>query len=75
MKTATKIWEEFSLGKLNTKQAFDEINKSLQGATESQTNILLKLSDKILDKEIPLTERDTEVEKAFWNATHGESED
>lgn len=75
MKSAVQIWKDFAAGEINTKQAFDEINESLKSATKQETNSLLKLSEKILDKEVPMEDRNFELEKAFWNSTHKESEE
>lgn len=75
MKIASTIWDEFIAGKLTTKEAFDEINKSLKSGDKKEYVKLLKLSDKILDTDMPLKERDLEVEKTFWSVTHRESEE
>lgn len=75
MKTANTIWLEFSAGKLTTEQAFDEIGKSLRSCGEKETPKLLKLSDKILDKEVPMEERNLSVEQDFWAMTHKEPEE
>lgn len=75
MKTAAIIWDEFIDGKLTTKEAFEEINKGLKSGDKKEYGRLLKLSDKILDTDMPLKERNTEAEQAFWSATHRETEE
>lgn len=73
MKTAIQIWTEFKDGTLTTKQAFDAINERLRGASVAEQVKLLKLSEKILDTDMPLQERNSDIEKAFWASTHKET--
>lgn len=75
MKTAAKIWEEFSAKKITSKEAFEAINERLKVAKADESMKLIKLSEKILDMEVPMEERDEESEKMFWDATHREPQE
>lgn len=60
---------EWEKQKLTSKEAFRAIGEMMTPQTQKH---LEELSEKILQKEVPLTETNTEAEEAFWNATHQE---
>lgn len=63
------ICAEWEKGKMTSKEAFRAIGETMSTSTQKH---LEELSEKILSKEVPLTETNAEAEEAFWNATHRE---
>lgn len=74
MNTAESIWDKYITGKLTTKEALDLIGERLRTCTPKDTPKLLKLSEKILDRDVPMQDRNSDIEKAFWDSTHKEDE-
>lgn len=60
---------EWEKGKMTSKEAFKAIGETMNPKTQKH---LEDLSEKILSKEVPLTETNADAEEAFWNATHQE---
>lgn len=60
---------EWEKQKLTSKEAFKAIGEMMTPQTQKH---LEELSEKILQKEVPLTETNADAEEAFWNATHQE---
>lgn len=75
MKTAVQIWDLFIAGKLNTQEVFEEINKSLKTCKNTEKPKLIRLSEKVLDRDIPMQERNTDLEQAFWDSTHKKADE
>lgn len=66
------IWEDFVAGKITTKEAFDRITVAMGTATGPETDQLVKLAEKILDKDMPMSEKNLAMDEAWWKATHKE---
>jgi hypothetical protein len=60
-----KIWTEYSTGKIDAIEALARIGESLEGASKAETKTLMKVSEMILDKEVPLEERNAEAEDEY----------
>jgi hypothetical protein len=60
---------EWKKQKLTSREAFKAISEMMNPQTQKH---LEELSEKILQKEVPEVETNTEVEEAFWNETHQE---
>lgn len=60
---------EWEKQKLTSKEAFRAIGEIMNSQNQKH---LEDLSEKILQKEVPLTETDEEAEKEFWTSTHGD---
>jgi hypothetical protein len=52
-----------------------EIGEKLQAKPSARAvDHLLKLSEKILDHDVPLTESDPEADQRWWDSTHPEKD-
>lgn len=64
------ICVEWNAGRLTNKDAFRNLGESLRAATDQdeydQVDHLLELSNKIMDKEVPFEETDSEVD-SLWD--------
>jgi len=68
------ICTEWQKGKLTAKEAFGAIGETLR-ADPKQAEHLTELSEKIMDKEVPMSERNEQADADFWNSTHKEDEE
>jgi len=59
------ICDDLKNKKIDSKEAFKLIGNALRTADEKTSRHLMSLSDKILDKEVPMAERD-EVADEQW---------
>lgn len=68
------ILDRYKARKITAKQAFKEIETELKLAkSNKERQLLMTISDQILNQEVPMEERNSEVEKTFWATTkHGE---
>lgn len=60
---------EWEKGKMTSKEAFRAIGETMSPKTQKH---LEELSEKIIQKEVPETETNKDIDEAFWNATHQE---
>lgn len=63
------IFEKFKSGKITAKEAYSEINQKLETASDSDKKKLIELSNRIMDRELPLEERNNDVESAYQAMT------
>jgi hypothetical protein len=62
---------DWEAGKLSAKEAFKNIGESLAtAATEEERKHLFELSDRLLDKEVPTSEADSEMDSAWHKETY-----
>lgn len=60
---------EWEKQRITSKEAFKAIGEMMTPQTQKH---LEELSEKILQKEVPMVDTDKDVEEAFWNSTHDE---
>lgn len=63
------ICVEWEKQKLTSKEAFRAIGEMMTTQTQKH---LEELSEKILQKEVPMADTNAEADEAFWNSTHQE---
>jgi hypothetical protein len=67
------ILNKYKAKKITAEQAFKEIENELLTANNKERQVLMDISEQILNLEVPLEDRDKEAEKVFWSSTkHGE---
>ena len=66
-----EICDDLKNKKIDSKEAFKRIGDALQNATPKTAGHLMSLSDKILDNEVPLSERD-EVAEEQWEGEYND---
>jgi hypothetical protein len=59
------IWTAYTKGEINSKQAMKMIGEALKTASPIEKRILMMVSDKIIDREVPMTERDADAEEIY----------
>ena len=59
------ICDDLKNKKINSKEAFRLIGDALQEADPKTTRHLMGLSDTILDSEVPMSEKDEDLEKKW----------
>lgn len=65
------ICDDFKANKITSEQAFERIFDALQDQSDSEkTGHLMELSADILDKDVPMTEANAEMDKDWWEKTH-----
>lgn len=74
MKQATELWRQFKEKKITAKEAVERLNVLFAGASGPDTAKLTGIYQKIIDAEVPMDDRNTEAEEAFWRRTHREEE-
>lgn len=68
-----QICSDWEKGKLTSKEAFANIGEMLNTTDDNiEVNHLLDLSNRILDKDLPLVALDEEMDDAYWKETHEE---
>jgi hypothetical protein len=55
---------------IDSKEAFKRIGDALQNADPKTTRHLIGLSDTILDNEVPMSEKDEDLEKKWHEENH-----
>jgi hypothetical protein len=68
------ICAEWEKGKMTAKEALRAIGETMN-SDPKQIGHLTELSDRIMDQEVPMNNRNEQAEKDFWNSTHREPED
>ncbi len=69
------ICKRWKAKKITSKDAMLEIGEKLQAKPSARAvDHLLKLSEKILDHDVPLTESDPEADQRWWDSTHPEKD-
>jgi hypothetical protein len=64
---------EWQKERLSSKEAFKAIGEMINSTTDQKKIAhLMELSDKILSKEVPDGETDSDIEQDWWNSTHEE---
>lgn len=62
------ICDDFKNKKINSKEAFERIGTALKDQSDSEkTGHLIELSATILDEDVPMTERDEDIEEKWQN--------
>ena len=73
------ICSEWQKGKLTTQEAFRNLGEQLNAATESEdhdtVDHLVGLSNKLMDAEVPFEESDENLDRMWWEKTHGQKEE
>lgn len=59
------ICDDFKNKKIDSKEAFKRIGDAMKKADPKTTRHLMSLSDTILDKEVPMPEKDEALEKKW----------
>lgn len=67
-----RICVEWEKGKLTAKEAFKNIGEVIAEADESTREHLFRLSDKIVDSELPSGDQDEEMDAAWHKETYGD---
>lgn len=62
-------WEK---GKLTSQEALRALGELISGAKGKEKQHLFEVSEKILDKEVPMGESDEELNKNWHEETHGD---
>lgn len=57
---------------ITAKEAMNQIGLLLKNADAKQSEHLMNLSSKILDHEVPMTERNADADHKWWDAHHPE---
>ena len=63
------ICKKWQLGQIDSRQAFVEIGEALKVANAKQKSHLMVLSEEIINKDVPLVERD-EYADNIWNESY-----
>lgn len=67
-----KICVEWELGRLSSKEAMNAIGEILMiSEDEKEIDHMTSIVDKILFKEMPVSEQNSELEEKWWKDTHG----
>jgi hypothetical protein len=64
------ICDDLKTKKIDSKEAFKRIGDALQKADTKTTRHLMSLSDTILDNEVPMSEKDEDLEKKWHEENH-----
>lgn len=67
-----KICSDWEKGKLTAKDAMRNIGEVISSASKKDAKHLMDLSDRILDKDIPLKETDPVQDENWWKENHEE---
>lgn len=59
------ICDDWKSKKITSKEAFKRIADAMQEKDSKKAGHLMRLSDTILDSDVPMTERDEEIEKKW----------
>ena len=65
------ICKEWESGKLTSEEALKNVGELMEGANEKESEHYEQVVEKILDKEVPLSETDEELDKSWHEETHG----
>lgn len=65
-----KICDDFKAKKITSKEAFEQIGDALRSAGSKTTRHLMDLSDTILDEDVPMTEKDEDLERKWHEENH-----
>lgn len=67
------VCKDWELGKLTNKEAFRNLGEMIASAEEEgEKNHLIETYEKILDKELPVTDNDEELNKSWHDENHGD---
>lgn len=64
------VCKDWEAGKLTSKEALRALGELISGAKPKEKEHLFKVSEKILDKEVPLSDNDEELDKNWHEETH-----
>jgi hypothetical protein len=59
------ICDDWKSKKITSKEAFERVSDALNNSNDEKTRHLMELSAIILDKDVPMKERDEELEKKW----------
>jgi hypothetical protein len=68
-----KICKDWKSAKIDSRQAFALIKEALKNADDKKIGHLMSLSDTILDKDVPMPERDEYADR-IWNESYDDRE-
>lgn len=63
------IWKRLLAAEITAKDAYIEINDRLYTASEGEKKRLIELSNRIMDRELPLENRNNDVELTYQALT------
>ena len=66
------VCRDWEAGKLTSKEALRALGEMIPGAKPKEKEHFFKVSEKILDKEVPLNENDEELDQSWHEETHDE---
>jgi hypothetical protein len=73
------ICTEWQKGNLTTKEAFRNLGESLNVASDEEDHDavehLLEFSNKLMDAEVPFEESDEQMDRMWWEKTHGSQDE
>lgn len=74
-----KLCDQYKLGKIDGKEALDKIKNTIKAEMDPNhignlTLHMFEMTEMILTKEVPMSESNEELDKAWWNATHGDDD-
>lgn len=64
------VCRDWEAGKLTSKEALQNLGELIQAAKEDEKEHYFEVSEKILDKEVPLSETDEELDQTWHEETH-----
>lgn len=67
------ICKDWELGKLTSKEAFKNLGEMMEAAKNDaeESKHLFEVYEKILDKEVPISDNDEELNKNWHDENHG----
>jgi hypothetical protein len=66
------VCTEWEKGKLTSKEALRNLGEMIGTGTEKEKEHFFKVSEKILDKEVPLADADEDLDQKWHEETHDE---
>lgn len=67
-----KVCVEWEAGKLTNKEALDSLGTLIKSSKRKESLHYLSVVDKILDKEVPMSDTDEELDRKWHEETHNE---
>lgn len=64
------VCKDWEVGKLTSKEALRVLGELMIGASDKAKEHFFKVSEKILDKEVPLSDNDEELDQSWHEETH-----
>lgn len=64
------VCRDWQAGKLTSKEALGALGELINSSKKEDKEHYFEVSEKILDKEVPVTEDDSELDKSWYEETH-----